>query len=291
MIALVGLQLSNDEKNVVIRRIVTMSSLCILIFLAFVVGLRMGIPQFNQIREKIYKFNDVYLAFNRGELYFVTLFPYILASLIMILTVAISVYVAKKKNNPILLLVLLAAYLTQGIMVMAPYSPLRTTLTPIVFFWISIAYLLVLALERDYSIILAFLIAFAVQNINLGIILLILYLGVKNLKLENLKISKELLSILLLGSMVVAINWYQVYAGYRDNKKIYNQNIQRIEKFIADNPTQEEQKNKELYLLLPKDERYGFTAMTGIDWIDEAIKAYFKINNSVKLVEEININK
>ena len=286
--ALIGIQISNNEKNKKIRILIVGASLTLMVFLVFIVGLKVGIPQFNQVRDKLYRFNSVYEAFNRGELYFITLLPYIITSIVMILTIVISIYVAKNQKNPILLLLLLAAYLTQGIMVMAPYSPLRTTITPIVFFWISIAYLIGLSLKKDYSIILAFLIALAIQNINLGIILVILYIGINNLKAEKLKISREILAICLVGFVIVIINWYQIYAGYRDNKVIYNYNIQRIERFIKEHPTQEEQENKELYLLMPKDERYGFTAMSGIEWIDEAIKSYFNINPTVKLISDYN---
>lgn len=272
--------------------IINTSSIIILLFLTIILGFKLEIPQISQIKEKIYIFNDIFEKYNNGEIYFITVLPYILTSIIMALTVLISIYITKKKEDPILLIVLLAGYLTQGVMVMAPYSPLRTTLTPIIFFCIGIVYLTIVGTEEDFSIVIPFLIAFTIQNINSGILLLILYVGIKGLKLENLKISKELLPILLIFSLIAITNWYQVYAGYRENKKIYNENIRRIELFINSNPTQGEQENKELHLLLPKDERYGFTAMVGIDWVDEAIKEYFNINKTVELVGDINqINK
>ena len=77
--------------------------------------------------------------------------------------------------------------------------------------------------------------------------------------------------------------------GYKDNKIIYNENISRLENFVKENPTVESQKDKELVLLLPKDEKYGFTAITCIEWIDSEIKKYFdtELNFNV-LLGDIN---
>ena len=103
------------------------------------------------------------------------------------------------------------------------------------------------------------------------------------MKNEDTEIKNEIAAIVLVFGFIALGNWYQIYYGYKENKSIYNENILRIQEFVEENKTQEEQANKELIILLPKDDRYGFTAMAGIDWIDESIKGYFGINSSVTL--------
>ena len=202
----------------------------------------------------------------------------------MIITVGISIYISKKQENPLITVLLLSGYLTQGVMVMAPYSPLRTTLTPILFFWLGIAYLALIGIKKDFSVIGAFIIAFAIQSTNLAIVLLIVYIGIKNIKLNYKETSKEIFVGITLFAMLATINWYQIYAGYKNNKEVYNENITRLESFVEQNPSQEEQENKEIYLLLPKDDRYGFTPMTGVDWIETGIKGFFGINKLVTFI-------
>ena len=263
------------------------TSIIILVFLTILVTIKLEVPAVNKIEEKLYTFYDLYMAYQQGTLYLMTILPYVITSFIMIIIVLLSIYISKKQENPLITAVVLAGLLTQGVMVMAPYSPLRTTLTPILFFWLGIAYLVSLGSEREYSIIGAFIIAFAIQNINLAVVLLIVYMGIKNIKLNNNDTMKEVLSIFLMLLIIASSNWYQIYAGYKNNKEIFNENIERIEQFIENNPSQEEQENKEIQILLPKDDRYGFTAMAGVDWIDAGIKGYFGIN---KLVTFIGVN-
>ena len=168
-------------------------------------------------------------------------------------------------------------------MVMAPYSPLRTTFTTIMFIIIAIGYLCYISLKYKYSILLAFAIPLTVFNAYWGIVLIVTYAGIYSLDIDKSKNDKIIITILLVFGMAAMSNALQIYMGYKDNKIIYNENISRLENFVKENPTVESQKDKELVLLLPKDEKYGFTAMTGIDWIDTAIKKYFDIDQSVVL--------
>lgn len=246
-----------------------------------VIGL--NVPFSDILKEKLFTFSNIYKSLQEKSLDLSKIMPYIITSFIMIASLIISFYISKKEKNPLLLIVLLSAYLTQGIMVMAPYSPLRTTLTSIIFFIIAIGYLCYLSIEKEYSIALAFIIPLAIYNLYIGIILIIILAGIKNLKVDASEIKKEIIGVVLVLGVVSIINWYQIYLGYQTNKKIYYDNISIIGRFLNENPTGEDQKNKELQLLLPKDDRYGFTAMTGIGWIDDAVKKYFGIDSSVKL--------
>ena len=112
---------------------------------------------------------------------------------------------------------------------------------------------------------------------------MVIYTGINSLNIDKSKNDKIIITILLVFGTAAMFNWFQAYIGYKENKAIYNENILRLENFVKENPIIESQKDKELVLLLPKDEKYGFTAMTGIDWIDNAIKSYFDIDISVTL--------
>ena len=80
-------------------------------------------------------------------------------------------------------------------------------------------------------------------------------------------------------------NYTETIENYRINKEIYNQNISRIEKFKDSKKNGSE--SKELYLLLPRNETYGFTPMVGIEWVEKDIKKYFKIDDEVVLKAEV----
>ena len=286
LVSIIGIQFASKEKNKKIKILISLASIVITLFLLILLLISFNIPSIELIQQKVFTFNNLYTKLNERTLYLVDLFPYILTSIIMILSLIVSIYISKKEKNPLLLITLLCGYLTQGIMVMAPYSPLRTTLTSIIFFIIVIGYLCYIGLKNKNSLLLAFVISLAIYNFYIGSLLVLLYICISNLKLEETDFDKEIITILLIFSMTSLINLYQVYSGYKTNKEIYNRNITRIEEFLKNYPTKEEQKNKELTLLLPEDEKYGFTAMVGIDWIDDAIKNYFEIDSSVELIGE-----
>ena len=278
-----GIQLASKEENKTKKIILQILNIGIIIFLFVCMAISLNLPHTEVIKAKFFTFNNLYTAYYTSGWYLSLLIPYVITSVIMLMSLIVSVYIAQKEKNILLPIILLAGYFTQGIMVMAPYSPLRTTFTTIMFFIIAIGYLCYISLKYKYSILLAFAIPLTVINVYLGIALMVIYTGINSLNIDKSKNDKIIIAILLVFGTVAMFNWFQAYIGYKENKAIYNENILRLENFVKENPIIEGQKDKELVLLLRKDEKYGFTAMTGIDWIDNAIKNYFDIDISVTL--------
>lgn len=283
MVSVIGIQVANKEENKTKKTILQLFNIGIIIFLFTCLVMALNLPNIESIQKKFFMFKNLYIAYCQKSLYLSLLMPYMITSAVMLMSLIIAIYIAQKEKNILLPIILLSGYFTQGIMVMAPYSPLRTTFTTIMFFIIAIGYLCYISLKYKYSILLAFAIPLTVFNAYWGIVLIVTYAGIYSLDIDKSKNDKIIITILLVFGMAAMSNALQIYMGYKDNKIIYNENISRLENFVKENPTVESQKDKELVLLLPKDEKYGFTAMTGIDWIDTAIKKYFDIDQSVVL--------
>lgn len=286
MVSTIGVQLASKEENKIKKTILQISNIGIIVFSFVCLTMALNLPHTEAVRAKFFVFSNLYTAYCANEFHLSLLRPYVVTSVIMLMSLIISVYIAQKENNILLPILLLSGYFTQGIMIMAPYSPLRTTFTTIMFFIIAIGYLYYISSKNAYSILLAFAIPLTVFNAYWGITLIVTYAGIYSLDMNISKNDKITITILLVFGMAAMFNWLQTYMGYKDNKVIYNENISRLENFVSENPTAESQMDKELVLLLPKDEKYGFTAMTGIDWVDTAIKKYFDIDLSVTLKGE-----
>ena len=69
-----------------------------------------------------------------------------------------------------------------------------------------------------------------------------------------------------------------IWKIYYDNKKINDINVSRLENYDG--------KSKEIKLLKPIDEAYGFTKLTGIEWVEMDAKRYYNIPLDVVFVEE-----
>ena len=81
-----------------------------------------------------------------------------------------------------------------------------------------------------------------------------------------------------------SINYISVLDNYMKNKIIYNQNINRISLFQKQYQANPNIKN--LYLLPPQNEAYGFGSLAGVDWIENSVKHFFGLDTSVKLFLE-----
>ena len=110
--------------------------------------------------------------------------------------------------------------------------------------------------------------------------------SIDNMNVEISKNMKSIIAVIIIFGMASLFNWYQTYMGYRQNKRVYEENISRIESFVNENPTKESQKDKEILLLKSSNDVYEFTPMVGYGWIEDAIKSYFDLDYSVTLKEQ-----
>ena len=126
-----GIQLASKEENKTKKIILQILNIGIIIFLFVCMAISLNLPHTEVIKAKFFTFNNLYTAYYTSGWYLSLLIPYVITSVIMLMSLIVSVYIAQKEKNILLPIILLAGYFTQGIMVMAPYSPLRTTFTTI----------------------------------------------------------------------------------------------------------------------------------------------------------------
>ena len=285
--SIVGLFLFNKEENKKIKIVAIVTSIIQIAFTVVCLSIALKIPHSDVLAQYTIKFQNLLQQKQAGTLTINMLVPYIITSLVMLSIVIESYLIALKTKNPILVITVIAALIMQGIMVMAPYSPLRTTYYTIMFFWVSIAYLLYLSWQKDIKVAPVAILVFTMYNLGLGITAIVTYFLTKTILVnnDNKMNGKHEIAIILSMMLIVAMaNHGDIIKNYAINEDIYNENIVRIKEFKEnkENGSQE----KELYLLLPKDETYGFTPMTGIEWVETSIKEYFHLGDDVILKGE-----
>lgn len=280
ILSCVVFEISKREENSKIKVIMQSMSVIQLLFVIFCMCVALKIPGIETISNNIIYFANLLTEFRRNTFSIKMLIPYGVATIIMISSIILAYYIAIKKKDPILVLTLIAAFISQGVMVMAPYSPLRTTYYAIMFLWIAIAYLIKTAYEDNIKIGMIAILVIAMYNVQLGIASIIAYLLVQSLLLNhknNDVVKYEIILVICIMFVIGSINYIRMVKNYNINKGIYEENIAKINSF-----KQEQQKgttNNELHLLLPEDETYGFTPLVGIPWVEDAVKDYFELGD------------
>ena len=89
----------------------------------------------------------------------------------------------------------------------------------------------------------------------------------------------EIYVITIILVVIALDNYSTVTQKYKENSVIYYRNIEVLENASDLN-------EGEVRIEAPKYELYGFSKLFGIDWIEDAIKDYFDINDNIRLVEE-----
>lgn len=282
--AIVGVYLVKDEKKKATRLAIKVSSAVQIAFALICLAIAFNVPYFDILSKCFITFENVVSARNEGRLRLYMFLPYIFASLVLLAIVVEAYLISLKEKNPFFVITIISAFLMQGVMVMAPYSPLRTTYYTIMFLWLAIAYLIKLSYENKINLLCVLIIPFAIYNTQLGIVATIIYLLTQNIFTGDLY-KYELAMVIIIMLSVAFGNYITTKENYAINKEIYNENISRIKDFKEQ--YNKDSTNKELYLLQPNDEKYGFTAMTGIDWVEHDLKTYFDIDQDVILKTEV----
>lgn len=285
---IIGFSMFNkeNEQNKKIRFVGLITATIQLAFAVVCLAIALKVPNSEILAGCTIKFQNILQAKQQGILTIKMLIPYGITSIVMLSIIVESYLIALKTKNPILVITLISGLIMQGVMVMAPYSPLRTTYYTIMFLWIAIAYLIHFSLQKDIKIGIVAILVFAMYNLGLGIVALILYGILKSIRANNKKEMNVKYEIgMMIGIMLIMAiaNYGDIIKNYAINKDIYHQNIARIEEY-----KEEQEKGvaeEELYLLLPKEEKYGFTPMVGIEWVENAIKEYFGLENVILKAE------
>lgn len=267
---------------------------CSIYGIIFVTGFiisNMNIPGISTLLSYGYKYVNLMEISSYGIKGYLGILSYIAVILALIANIVNAFLICKRQNNPLLVVSLLMAYAAEFSMVMAPYSPLRTTFYTIAFLWIAISYLVLTSYENGHDILPIFLLIFITINLYLGITTLILYVSISRLfKSNNYTFSARpaiLFSVCVFAALASA-NYTKVLIKYHENRLINEENISRIIDYknsitdeIANSPNEQI-----LYLIPPADEVYGFTGLAGIDWVENGVRLYFNLPPNVNLEYE-----
>ncbi|MCI8654441.1 MAG: hypothetical protein HFJ48_00980 [Clostridia bacterium] len=172
IIATISYKFANKEENKKLRRIIKILSVLIIVFIAYVALLRLNLIDIDETFKPIMDFKSLLVENINIEM----IIPYIITSLIMLITCILAIYISVKKKDFILCTTYILGLMAHGIMIVSPYSPLRSTFFSIALLWISIACLIKFAYEEKI-------------NINYMIILV---LGIVQKELRNSRINNLL---------------------------------------------------------------------------------------------------
>lgn len=262
ILAFVAYNFCKQEENRKIQLFIKAISISLVIFIIGMLALRLGISTVNLLD---------YSTSNK----FISVMLYAVSMLAMLFGGILSLYVSIKEENPLLVILVTSAILGQLMMLIAPYSPLRSTFITVFLLWIAIGYLLVVAHKNDIKIASIFIIVLVIAKLEYGILAFFIYFVYNRLFIKS---NKEIYITTAILIVLALNNWIVVTKNYKINQEIYFENMNRIEAFKANS-------EKQLVLLAPKDEIYGFNKFIGIEWIEEAVKQYFGLGD-IELVEE-----
>ena len=282
VISCIALKLSVSEKNKIIKNIIKLISYIIIGYIIIMLILRLNIFTDFKLLNALIDYRDLLTEYRNGTFRITMLFSYIVSSIIMFWACIVSIYISIKKKNPLLFITVTFAILGQIMMLVAPYSPLRSAFVTIMLLWIAVVYSLLIAHKEDIRVSFIIIMVLAITNVNYGLLAFIIYSIYEKLKNKDGKYNKEIIITTLLLIILSLQNWIAVTKNYRANQNIYYENVSRIKSAVNMNQT-----NGELNLLSPEKAEYGFNKLVGIEWIEQVVKGYFGLNPNVKFVEEI----
>lgn len=291
LISIVSIKMIRQEKN---KKIATFIKICDLILILFIIlnfAITINCDETKILTNNLLTFSPILENVQNGTFSIKMLIPYAITTIIMALTTIITFYISYNEKNPLLFLVVICALLGQGMMLLSPYSPFRSAYITVFLLWIAVAYMITLISKNNISVIWLLMAIVAIMyEFKFALLLAIIYLIFKSIydvKDSNSNKLEYIVTILFFG--ILALNSYQeTLKGYKINYNIYNENVSRINEFKEKQSTSQKEE-RELKLLLPEKEYYGFTPLIGVPWVEEVAIDYFELEN-VKLLPETLAN-
>lgn len=289
--AIVDLKSISAEKSKKLKIFRLCCSIYSLLFIfAFLLG-TFNIPGLSSICRYAFKYVNLLNVFHgeHGAIGYLAIFPYLAAILTIFANLSLAFLIGKRKNDPFLFTVLLIGYIAELCMVMAPYSPLRTTLYTITFMWLAIGYLVLAARTDNASIFPVALLIFTIFSFQLGLALLFAYIILTflwpNFTNRKLPASSEIYLFLSVLVLLAGFNYSKILINYHRNKTINEQNI-TILIDAASAYAETGELPEVLYLKKPYNELYGFTGLAGIVWVEQAVTEHFNLPTTLDLEYE-----
>lgn len=245
------------NKNLIFLKI---SIIILLIFLISNLYICLNLPYKNIL-------SDTFINFNNIKNVFFHILPYITCTLVMLSTLVVCYYISTIENKYEILIFPVAAYLSQGIMVMSPYSSYRTELIALIFIWPVIALIFTMLYIRKNNFIYMLAIPFLIYNIYLSILILILFLSELNKK-ESYK--TEVISFVVIFTFLSLANYSDCLNKYSENKVIYENNIRLIKNHKS---------KKEIYITNPKYIYYGFGGLNSASYVEDSLKIIYNLKD------------
>lgn len=292
LVAITDLSFVKTEKNKKLKVLRIFCSVYSLLFLFIFLLSSIGIPILKPLSDHLFSYANLLKMFSGelGSFGFVAIVPYIFSGVAILCSLISSFFIGKRTNSPILGISLLMGYIAEFCMIMAPYSPIRTTFYTITFMWISIGYLFCIAKAERINTFPVIFCIFTIFNVHLGIAVLICYTALR-FTLPSFTPEKQfsfstadIYLFTCVFAFLALINAAQVFINYRTNKKIDDENISLILKrkeYLDAHPTDNPET---LYLIRPANDLYGFTGLAGIDWVERSVNLYFDmpINQNIE---------
>ena len=270
------------EKNKIIDIIMKICVFILILFILLNVAMKLNI--FNILDEGGFEYKNLYTAYKvdgnvNGITQNIEILKYYAISIFAILAIVIlGLYVGIKNKQVFPILMIISGFISQILMFAAPASELRTTYSAIIFFVIAIAYLIKMAYEDDVNVSAGIIAGLVIFNFEFAILTTVACLIFRSFK-EKDALKTDLIAIMIVMIMVSVNQYVMVVKRYKENKAVYTENVRRIEEF-----KNSEENSKEIYLLKPTYEQYGFTPIVGIEWIEKDVRDYFELEEDVKLI-------
>lgn len=262
------------QKNIKRKKFISLISLFIILYnVCYLIYVNTGEGlALHNVLNLIYNFSVIEQT--GTFLSFMVVFKFVLAILYLLSLIYISFENSLISKRPTILLVTLSAVASQLIMVMSPYSPFRTTYITIFFLILLIAVLGYNLRENKNYIIASMLVALLFYNIQLGIIVAIMY-GVFYVVNKN---EKNELFIIITVLLLTGSSIYNNFYEYKVNRVINEQNVELIEKYKKNG------QNGALVLYKLNDETYGFTPLYNeAEWIRKDVINYYDLKSDLEI--------
>ena len=293
LVAFVDLHTIQHEKSQKLKVLRLCCSIYTATFIVLFIIQALNIPGISEPLKSIFTYNDLLAASQSGTLGARAILPYMIASLAIIANLISSFIICNKNGSPILIISLLMGYLAEFCMIMAPYSPFRTTLYTIVFMWVAIGYLMSIVVSNNIKTTPLGVLLFSIFSFGLSILATVFYTTSTTLENQNKMFKNPLIDATLfvcIISIIGATNYYQIVTNYHRNKIVDEENISRLinyKDYVTDSPSStSKDAHKVIYLIPPYNNTYGFTGLTGVDWVENSVKTYYNIPTDVSLVYE-----
>ena len=150
LIACISYKDSEKEKNPKLKITLKITSIIVIAFIGIVTLARLGL--IDKEFSKMLEFENLLNENRNGTFDIEMLKPYVITTIIMLIAFLQAIYIGLKRKDSVLITTFTCALIAQGIMVMSPYSPLRSTFFSIALLWMSIASLMKITCEEKTEI-------------------------------------------------------------------------------------------------------------------------------------------